>query len=64
MKWGNDKLTPRLINQLILPLASSLNLDELIMFEILETFFFTDDSGRRILIYMVSIDQNISNTET
>jgi len=47
-------------NDLVLKLSETLNLDELITFDLLEAYFSTNDSTRRILVYLKTIDMNIT----
>ena len=44
-------------------LSTLLNLDELLTFDLLESFFMTNDTTRRTLIYLITIDQNLTNIE-
>lgn len=44
VKWnGKDTLSTRLANELVIKLCETLNLDELLAFELLETYFATSD---------------------
>lgn len=49
--------------ELVVKLATVLNLDELLAFDLLESFFMTNDTTRRTLIYLITIDQNLLNLE-
>jgi hypothetical protein len=64
IKWGGkDVLTPRIAENLVVRLSTLLNLDELLTFDLLESFFMTNDTTRRTLIYLITIDQNLTNIE-
>ena len=57
-------MTPRLANELVIKLAETLNLDELLTFDLLESYFLTNESTRKLLVYMITIDINITNAES
>ena len=62
--WGDKKaLTPNVAKELVLKLAETLNLDEVLTFELLESYFLTNESTRKLLVYMITIDDNITNAE-
>ena len=64
IKWGGkDIVTPRMTEQLIIKLSTLLNLDEILTFDLLESFFMTNDQTRKTLIYLITIDQSINNIE-
>lgn len=64
MIWGDKKaLTPNVAKELVLKLAETLNLDEVLTFELLESYFLTNESTRKLLVYMITIDDNITNAE-
>jgi hypothetical protein len=61
LKWGGkDPLSARMANELVVKLSETLNLDELLTFDLLESFFLTNETTRKTLIYLITIDQNIS----
>ena len=63
--WGDkNPLTPRLANELVIKLAETLNLDEVLTFDLLESYFLTNESTRKLLVYMITIDINITNAES
>lgn len=65
MIWGDkNPVTPRLANELVIKLAETLNLDELLTFDLLESYFLTNESTRKLLVYMITIDINITNAES
>lgn len=65
MVWGDkNPLTPRMANELVIKLAEALNLDEVLTFELLESYFLTNESTRKLLLYMITIDINITNAES
>ena len=57
-------MTPRIANELVIKLAETLNLDEVLTFDLLESYFLTNDSTRKLLVYMITIDINITNAES
>ncbi len=57
-------MTPRLANELVIKLAETLNLEELLTFDLLESYFLTNESTRKLLVYMITIDINITNAES
>jgi hypothetical protein len=64
LHWGGkDPLTVRLANELVFKLSDTLNLDEVLSFDLLEGYFFSSDQGRRQFMYLITIDQNISKAE-
>ena len=56
-------MTPRMANELVIKLADILNLDEVLTFELLEAYFLTNDQTKKLLIYLETLDINISNGE-
>ncbi len=56
-------MTPNVAKELVLKLAETLNLDEVLTFELLESYFLTNESTRKLLVYMITIDDNITNAE-
>ena len=65
MIWGGkNQLTPRLANELVIKLADLLNLDELLTFDLLESYFLTNESTRKLLVYIITIDMNITAAES
>ena len=44
-------------------LSTLLNLDELLTFDLLESFFMTNETTRRTLIYLITIDQTLTDIE-
>jgi hypothetical protein len=61
LKWGGkDPLSARMANELVVKLSETLNLDEILTFDLLESFFLTNETTRKTLIYLITIDQNIS----
>ena len=57
-------MTPRIANELVIKLSETLNLDEVLTFDLLESYFLTNDSTRKLLVYMITIDINITNAES
>jgi hypothetical protein len=65
LKWGGkDPLTLRMANDLVLKLSNLINLNEEQTFDLLESYFLSSDSTRKLLIYLVTIDLNITNAES
>jgi hypothetical protein len=48
----------------VIKLSEKLNLDELLTFDLLESYFLTNDSTRKMLVYMITIDMNINSAES
>jgi hypothetical protein len=48
----------------VIKLSERLNLDELLTFDLLESYFLTNDSTRKMLVYMITIDMNINSAES
>ena len=49
---------------MVIKLSEKLNLDELLTFDLLESYFLTNDSTRKMLVYMITIDMNINSAES
>jgi hypothetical protein len=49
--------------ELIVKLSTILNLDELLTFDLLESYFMINVETRQTLIYLITIDNNLSNIE-
>lgn len=65
MKWaGKDILSTRLANELVIKLSDTLSLDEVLTFELLETYFASTDQTRKTFIYLITIDQQIFQAES
>ncbi len=63
-KWGGkDIVTQRMAEELIVKLSTILNLDELLTFDLLESYFMINVETRQTLIYLITIDNNLSNIE-
>lgn len=57
-------MTPRLSQDLVMKLSDILNLDEILTFDLLESYFSTNDTTRRLLVYIKTIEMNITQAES
>jgi hypothetical protein len=48
----------------VIKLSELLNLDELLTFDLLESYFLTNESTRKLLVYIITIDMNITSAES
>jgi hypothetical protein len=65
IKWGGrDSLTPRLAQDLVIKLSQILNLDEILTFDLLESYFSTNETTRRLMVYIKTIEMNITQAES
>jgi hypothetical protein len=53
-------LAPRLSQDLVIKLSQILNLDEILTFDLLESYFSSNDTTRRLLVYIKTIEMNIT----
>jgi len=45
---------------LVIKLSQILNLDEMLTFDLLESYFSTNDTTRKLLVYIKTIEMNIT----
>jgi hypothetical protein len=65
IRWGGrDPLTPRLAQDLVIKLSQILNLDEILTFDLLESYFSTNETTRRLMVYIKTIEMNITQAES
>jgi hypothetical protein len=57
-------LTPRLAQDLVIKLSQILNLDEILTFDLLESYFSTNETTRRLMVYIKTIEMNITQAES
>jgi len=57
-------LAPRLAQDLVIKLSQILNLDEILTFDLLESYFSSNDTTRRLLVYIKTIEMNITQAES
>ena len=64
IRWGGrQNLSPRLASELVIKVSERLNLDEVQTFDLLESYFSTNESTRKLLDYIFSTDQMITEAE-
>ncbi|CDW91447.1 UNKNOWN [Stylonychia lemnae] len=62
LKWGGVlPLSPLLCKTLVLRFSSSLNLDELLSFDLLDSYFLTNDQSKKQFSYINQVEQNINS---
>ena len=57
-------MAPRLAQDLVIKLSQILNLDEILTFDLLESYFSSNDTTRRLLVYIKTIEMNITQAES
>lgn len=57
-------MTPRLAQDLVIKLSQILNLDEILTFDLLESYFSTNETTRRLMVYIKTIEMNITQAES
>ena len=57
-------MAPRLSQDLVIKLSQILNLDEILTFDLLESYFSSNDTTRRLLVYIKTIEMNITQAES
>ena len=57
-------MTPRLAQDMVIKLSQILNLDEILTFDLLESYFSTNETTRRLMVYIKTIEMNITQAES
>ncbi len=59
-RWGEKiNLTVKVYNELLIKLSDMLNLDEILAFDLLDSYFVTDEKTKAQFSYLTTVDKNL-----
>lgn len=61
-KWGDQiVLTQMIRDELVFRLSENLNLDEVLTFDLLDSYFLTDDKTKSQFSYLTTVEKSLQN---